>query len=59
MELFADMEKKESPKCPHCKGVISNIEKLYFGKVYRCSKCKGKYFIVKEPLAIFSNDLFS
>lgn len=59
MELFADMENNEPPKCPHCKGVITNLKKLYLSKVYQCSKCRGKYFIVKEPLALFSTDLFS
>jgi transcription elongation factor Elf1 len=46
--------KRKLPKlfCPYCGGVISNLKKLWYSKVYQCKRCKGKYFIQRVPKEI-------
>lgn len=39
--------------CPHCYSLIMNIEKLEYNKKYKCSKCQGKFFIIKVPIDFF------
>ena len=35
--------------CPYCKGKISAKVVMVFNKMYKCSKCKKKFFMAKIP----------
>lgn len=54
-DLQLDKFETELPQCPHCKKNIINYLTIFYNRMYQCTDCKGRYFIMKLPLYVFAN----